>query len=157
MRRGGDSMVIKQLSVFLENSPGRLKAATQVLADSKINMRALTLADTADFGVLRIIVDKPGDAVDILKKNHFAVKITEVLAVEMEDTPGGLNKVLEILENNQVNIEYMYAFMGSKPRKALVIFRVDQLEKAIECLRLEEVRLISTEKEVEELIHFCWE
>ncbi len=150
-------MVIKQLSVFLENSPGRLKAATKVLAEAKINMRALTLADTADFGVLRIIVDKPEEAMSILKKNHFAVKMTEVLAVEMDDTPGGLNTVLETLENSLVNIEYMYAFMGSKPRKALVIFRVDKLEKAIECLRKEGVRLISTEKEVEELIHFCWE
>ena len=150
-------MVIKQLSVFLENSPGRLKAATKVLAEAKINMRALTLADTADFGVLRMIVDKPEEAVSVLKKNHFAVKMTEVLAVEMDDTPGGLNTVLEILEGHDVNIEYMYAFMGSKPRKALVIFRVDQLKKAIDCLSKEDIRLISTEKEAEELIHFCWE
>ena len=150
-------MVIKQLSVFLENSPGRLKAATEVMAESKINMRALTLADTADFGVLRIIVDKPEEAMKVLKEKHFAVKMTEVLAVEMDDTPGGLNTVLEVMEDSNVNIEYMYAFMGSKPRKALVIFRVDQLEKAIDCLKRNNIRLISTEKEVEELIHFCWE
>jgi hypothetical protein len=149
-------MLIQQLSVFLDNSPGRLNAATKVLSKAGINMRALTLADTSDFGVLRVIVDKPEEAMKILKENNFAAKITEVLVVEMEDTPGGLTQILDILEEGQVNIEYMYAFVGTKPRKALVIFRVNKPDQAIELLKNGHVRLFTTEEDIEELIHVYW-
>jgi hypothetical protein len=149
-------MLIKQLSVFLDNSPGRLKAATKVLSDANINMRALTLADTADFGVLRVIVDRPDEAMQILKSHNFAVKMTDVLVVEMEDTPGGLTQVLDLLEVGNINIEYMYAFTSNKPRKALVIFRVNKPEEAIQCLKEGNVRLFSTEEDIEELIHLYW-
>lgn len=146
-------MVVKQLSVFLENVPGRLKAVTNILAENKINLRALTLADTADYGVLRLIVSQPDKAIKILKENNFAVKLNEVIAVEMDDAPGGLDRVLEILENDKVNIEYMYAFMGSKPKKALVIFRVDKVGEAIECLQKGNIRLISREEDLADLIY----
>lgn len=150
-------MVIKQLSVFLENIPGRLRAVTSILAQNNINIRALTLADTADFGVLRLIVNQPEQAVKILKEKNFAVKLGEVIAVEMEDTPGGIDQVMEILEKGNINIEYMYAFMGSKPRKALVIFRVDKPNEAINFLEKGGVRLLTTEEDVSEMIYYCWD
>jgi len=148
-------MVIKQLSVFLENVPGRLRAVTSVLAEKKINLRALTLADTADFGVLRLIVDQPDKAEKILKEKNFAVKLSEVIAVEMEDTPGGLDKVLQVLEQEKINIEYMYAFMGSKPKKALVIIKVDKIIEAMENLQKSGIKLVSTQEEVNDLIYYC--
>ncbi|WP_028306592.1 ACT domain-containing protein [Desulfitibacter alkalitolerans] len=150
-------MVVKQLSVFLENTPGRLRAVTSVLAENNINIRALTLADTSDFGVLRLIVDKPEMAVIILKEKNFTVKLADVIAVEMDDTPGGLDNVLEVLDAREVNIEYMYAFMGAKPKKALVIFRVDKLEEAVESLKAKGIRLIVTEEEAADLIYYCWD
>ncbi|SCZ77339.1 amino acid-binding protein [Acidaminobacter hydrogenoformans] len=149
-------MLIQQLSVFLDNSPGRLNAATKVLSEAGINMRALTLADTSDFGVLRVIVDKPEEAMAILRKNNFAAKMTEVLVVEMEDTPGGLTTILDILEDGGINIEYMYAFAGTKPRKALMIFRVNKADEAIDLLKSKNVRLFSTEEDIDELIHVYW-
>ncbi|NLT94619.1 MAG: ACT domain-containing protein [Clostridia bacterium] len=141
-------MVMRQLSVFLENVPGRLRAVTSILASYAINIRALTLADTTDFGILRLIVDDPDKATQILKERNFAVKISDVIAVEMEDTPGGLDKVLEILEKGNINIEYSYAFMGSKPKKALVIFRVDKFSEAIQYLEKGGVKLITNDEEV---------
>ncbi|MBS3969441.1 MAG: ACT domain-containing protein [Clostridia bacterium] len=150
-------MVVKQLSVFLENTPGRLRAVTSVLAENNVNIRALTLADTSDFGVLRLIVDKPELAVIILKEKNFTVKLADVIAVEMDDTPGGLDNVLEVLDTREVNIEYMYAFMGAKPKKALVIFRVDKLEEAVESLKAKGIRLIVTEEEAADLIYYCWD
>lgn len=150
-------MVVKQLSVFLENTPGRLRAVTSVLAENNVNIRALTLADTSDFGVLRLIVDKPELAVIILKEKNFTVKLADVIAVEMDDTPGGLDNVLEVLDAREVNIEYMYAFMGAKPKKALVIFRVDKLEEAVESLKTKGIRLIVTEEEAADLIYYCWD
>lgn len=150
-------MVIKQISVFLENKPGSLRSITSILAEKEINLRALTLTDTADFGIVRLIVDQPELTVDILKAKGFSVKLAEVFAVEMDDTPGGLDRVLKILEENSINIEYMYAFMGAKPKKALVIFRVDKLEEAIDNLNKNNVKLISTEEEIADLIYYCWD
>ena len=140
-------MFFKQISVFLENAPGRLRAVTSVLAKNGINMRALNLADTSDFGVLRLIVDKPDDAVEILKDQNFIVKISDVVAVEMDDTPGGLDEVLNILEANQINIEYMYAFMSAKQGKALVILRMDKLHEAVMSLQAAGIVLITSEIE----------
>lgn len=149
-------MLIKQLSVFLDNSPGRLNAATKVLSEAGINLRALTLADTSDFGVLRVIVDRPEEAMTILRQHNFAAKMTEVLVVEMDDKPGGLTAILDILEEGSINIEYMYAFVGTKPRKALMIFRVNKPDLAIEQLKSKNVRLFNTEEDIEELIHVYW-
>lgn len=141
-------LVVKQMSIFLENVPGRLRAVTSILAENKINIRALALADTSDFGILRLIVDNPEKAVEILKSKDFTVKLADVIAVEMDDTPGGLDKVLSVLENSDINIEYMYAFMGSKPGKALVIFRVDKLEGAVSSLKAGNIRIITSEDEL---------
>lgn len=141
-------MVLKQLSVFLENVPGRLRAVTSILAENNINIRALSLADTTDFGILRLIVDNPNKAANILKDKNLAVKLSDVIAVEMEDSPGGLDQVLKILEKEDINIEYLYAFMGSKPKKALVILRVDKFAEAIEYLKIGGIKLISNEEEV---------
>lgn len=137
-------MIVKQLSIFVENAPGRLGAVTNILAENGVNIRALSLADTTDFGVLRVIVDKPTIAITHLLKHHFTVKLVDVIAVEMDDTPGGLDRILNIIKSEDINIEYMYAFIGSIPTKALVIFRVDKVELAAKALLLNKIKLISS-------------
>ena len=124
-------MSIKQISVFLENRPGKLKEMTAVLAAHGIDMRALSLAETKDCGIVRIIVDDAYDAANVLKENGFVASLTKVLAVEVEDIPGGLDKVLSYFANAQVNIEYMYAFTGIKnPGHAFMVFRVADTKAA---------------------------
>lgn len=130
-------MVVKQLSVFLENTPGRLFAVTSALAEKGIEIKALMLADTADFGVLRLIVNDPEKTLKILQEKGFTVKITDVIAVEIHDTFKEMQRVLELLSKKDINIEYMYAFMGGTPGKALIIFRVDNLKAASEYLKEE--------------------
>ena len=118
-------MSIKQISVFLENRPGQLKSMTSVLAASNVDMRALSVAETKDFGIARLIVDDVYGAVNILKEADFVASLTPVLAVEVPDEPGGLDKLLQIFADAKVNIEYMYAFIGGKDTKhAYMIFRV---------------------------------
>ena len=124
-------MSIKQISVFLENRPGKLKEMTAVLAAHDIDMRALSLAETKDFGIVRIIVDDAYDAANVLKENGFVASLTKVLAVEVEDIPGGLDKVLSYFANAQVNIEYMDAFTGiEKPGHAVMVLRVAETKAA---------------------------
>ena len=124
-------MSIKQISVFLENKPGKLKNMTGVLAQAGIDMRALSLAETKDFGIARIIVDDVFEAVNVLKDADFVASLTSVLAVAVPDEPGGLDKLLQIFSDAQVNIEYMYAFLGSKDTKhAYMIFRVADKKSA---------------------------
>ena len=124
-------MSIKQISVFLENKPGKLKNMTGVLAQADIDMRALSLAETKDFGIARIIVDDVFEAVNVLKDADFVASLTSVLAVAVPDEPGGLDKLLQIFSDAQVNIEYMYAFLGSKDTKhAYMIFRVADTKSA---------------------------
>ncbi|KYO64924.1 hypothetical protein [Thermovenabulum gondwanense] len=130
-------MIVKQLSVFLENTPGRLYAVTSALNDNGMDVKALMLADTADFGVLRLIVDDPEKTLKVLQEKGFTVKITEVIAVEIQHTFKEVQKILEILSRKSVNIEYMYAFMGENPGKTLIIFRVDNLKAAAEYLKEE--------------------
>lgn len=118
-------MSIKQISVFLENRPGRLKQLTHILAENHVDMRALSLAETKDFGIARLIVDDVFQAVSILKEADFIASLTSVLAVEIPDEPGGLDQLLSIFSEAEVNIEYMYAFIGGKDAKhAYMIFRV---------------------------------
>ena len=124
-------MSIKQISVFLENKPGRLKKMTGVLAEHNVDMRALSLAETKDFGIARIIVDDVFEAVNILKEADFVASLTSVLAVAIPDEPGGLDKLLQIFSDSSVNIEYMYAFLGGKDTKhAYMIFRVANTKEA---------------------------
>jgi len=120
----------KQLSVFLENKTGRLARVTRVLGEAGINIRALSIADTSDFGILRIIVNNPPKAYSILKDAGFTVSETEVIAVRVQDTPGGLAAVLEQMSEANLNIEYMYAFLGTSENDALIIFKVEDIKKA---------------------------
>lgn len=130
-------MKVEQISIFIENKPGRLAEVTRVLGNAGINIRALTVADTADFGVLRLIVDKCQEAMDVLRANKFTVQKTNVLAVEVPDTPGGLADLLEKLDSKSINVEYMYAFVDHSAKDALIIFRFDNNNEAIKVLQAE--------------------
>lgn len=138
-------MVVKQISVFLENKSGRLAKVTTVLGDNKINIRALSIADTTDFGILRLIVDKPEAAYKILKEAGFAVSETEVIAVEIPDSPGGLAGVMNILTEAQVNIEYLYAFLENTSLNAIVLFRVEDVAEAKKALSEKGINVLSGE------------
>ena len=127
-------MKVKQLSVFLENKAGRLSEVCDVLGKVGVNIRALTIADTEDFGVLRMVVDKPEEAVSALKGQNFVVNQTPVVAVEVEDKPGGLAKILSVLSAGGINVEYMYGFVEKASDKALMVFRFEDPEKASEVL-----------------------
>lgn len=137
-------MNITQISVFLENKKGRLKEVCACLAAAKIDIRALSLADTRDFGVLRLIVNDPNRAREALKKKGFVVHETSVIAVEVEDHPGGLNKILSLLDRNDINVEYMYATVERAQNHAVVIFKVDAQKKAITILSKNRVPLITS-------------
>lgn len=123
-------MFIQQISVFLENQPGKLAEATRILGEGGVDISALSLADTTDFGILRLIVNDPERAAAILREKDFIVKQTEVIAAVMDDRPGGLTSVLELLGQAQVSVEYMYAFVGSRQGHAVVVMRTDSPEKA---------------------------
>ncbi|MCW5976985.1 MAG: hypothetical protein KIT09_02860 [Bryobacteraceae bacterium] len=128
-------MIIHQLSLFLENKPGHLAEPCRLLARENINIRALALADTSQYGILRLIVSDWEKAAALLREAGYAVKVTEVLAVEAPDRPGGLAHLLEIFENSPINIEYMYAFPFDRSERAVMIFRFDNPEAAIALLK----------------------
>jgi hypothetical protein len=127
-------MKVEQISIFLENKPGGLSGVTKVLKESGINIRALSLADTSDFGILRLIVDDVNKAKKVLNENGFAVGRTHVIAVEVPDKPGGLHSILELLTREGINVEYMYAFVERSGENAVIIFRFDNIDQAIEVL-----------------------
>lgn len=135
-------MTVKQISVFLENKPGQLSEFTKLLEKNNINMHALSLADAEDFGILRLIVDDSYNTACVLKEAGFVFSITPVLAVEIPDRPGSLVRVLDILGENGVNLEYTYAFTTRKKEMAYMIFRVTDNEKAIDALSQGGVKLI---------------
>jgi hypothetical protein len=121
--------MIKQISVFVENKPGRLAAVTERLYESDVNIRAFTIAEAGDFGIIRMVVDKTEEAYRALKEAGFTVSLTDVLAVEVEDKPGSLYKIAKALGDAGINIEYVYAFTSEK-HKALIIFRVNNISEA---------------------------
>ena len=128
-------MGIKQISVFLENTAGRLSEVTKALAAAGINLRAISIADTAEFGILRIIADKTGEAVDALNAAGFTtIRQNDVVAVEIDDTPGSLAKLMELFQKSQVNIEYLYASLEGQVGKAVVIFKLRDHEKGMKIL-----------------------
>ncbi|HEX3031847.1 MAG TPA: ACT domain-containing protein [Bacillota bacterium] len=127
-------MKIKQISLFLENKSGRLLKVMNTLSENNINIRALSIADTTDFGILRLIVNSPESAFRVLKEKGFTVSCTDVIAVEVDDQPGGLAQALAALEDSGINIEYVYAFVEKSTDKALVVFRVEEIDRAIELL-----------------------
>lgn len=136
-------MKIQQLSLFLENKPGRLAEPCRLLAAAGINIRTLSLADTQQFGILRLIVSDWRKAAALLQQAGYACKATEVLAVEVPDRPGGLAHILEMFETGGVNIEYMYAFPFGKQDKAVIIFRFDKPDEAIERLQAGGVNVLA--------------
>ena len=139
-------MKLEQISVFLENRSGRLAEITGVLARNSINIRALSLADTADFGILRLIVDRPESATRVLKEHGFTVGLTEMVALELPDKPGGLWGILTTLEAAGMNVEYMYAFVQKAAENAVLIFRFDEPEKATAVLQGAGVRVLAGEE-----------
>lgn len=135
-------MLIRQISVFIENQPGRLTEVSDILAQSNVDITALSLADTAEFGILRLIVNQPDLAMKALRDGGFIVRDTEVLAVAMDDSPGGLASILHIVKDAGVSIEYMYAFVGKRDGKAVVVMRVNELEKAAQALKNDSKTLV---------------
>lgn len=127
-------MLIKQLSVFIENKPGRLAAVIDALGKNNIDISALSLADTSEYGILRLIVSNPEKAAEVLRNIGVVVKLTDVIAAAIDDTPGGLSSILEIFVKNSVNVDYMYAFVGSVTQKALMVVKVSDAELASDAL-----------------------
>lgn len=123
-------MAIKQISIFLENKQGTLVQITQVFADLKINLKAMSLADSTDFGIARIIVDNPDEIVTEIQQKDYIAKINDVIAIEIPDETGSLNSILKLLAENGRNVEYMYGFTGKKTNSAYMIMRTTDVEKA---------------------------
>ncbi len=139
-------MLVEQIAVFLENKSGRLAEITAILAENEINIRALSVADTADFGILRLIVDKVEKAKTVLRENGFTVGKTQVLAVEIEDKTGGLAKVLKSIKNAGINVEYMYAFVNKTGENAVLIFRFEKMQEAIDTLQKDGFTILTSEQ-----------
>ncbi len=139
-------MRVEQIAVFLENKSGRLAEITSILAENDINIRALSVADTADFGILRLIVDKVEKAKTVLKANGFTVGKTTVIAVEVPDRTGGLASVLKAVNDAALNVEYMYAFVNKTGEDAVLIFRFDEIDKAIETLQKNGFKILTGEQ-----------
>ncbi len=139
-------MTVNQLSIFLENKPGTLLKFTEVLAENKINLRAISLADASDFGIARIIVDDSEKVADILKKNDYIVNVTGVLIIEIKDEAGSLNSILKLLSEKGRNVEYMYGFTGRKTNTACMIVRTTDVPKTEEILKAANIRLIANEE-----------
>jgi hypothetical protein len=139
-------MSIQQLSIFVENKPGRLAEVTEILAGADVDLRAMSIADTADFGILRIIVNDTKKALTALKDSGCAVSVTDVLAVALADEPGSLARVIRVLSDNGVSVEYLYAFITRKVDSAYVIFRVEDTDKARSIFEMHGIRIASKEE-----------
>ncbi|SNB45619.1 ACT domain-containing protein [Geobacter sp. DSM 9736] len=139
-------MKVEQISIFIENKSGRLAEITRILGNADINIRALSLADTSDFGILRMIVNDVEKAKAVLKEKGFTVSKTEVVAVEVSDRPGGLSEILQALDQKEINVEYMYAFVERCGGNAVMIFRFDETDKAIAVLREQNFNVLEGER-----------
>lgn len=139
-------MTVKQISVFMENTPGRLAHFTRLLGDHNINIVSLTVADGPHLSIMRCIVAEHEKAFELLTANGYSAMITDVLAVNVSDHPGGLAEVSELLCKNSVNVEYLYSFVRGVGDKALFIFRVDQMERAVEVLLAAGIKLSAQEE-----------
>ena len=138
-------MKAKQVSVFLENKSGRLNEVAQILGDAAVNISAFTVADTSDFGVLRLIVSDPEKAVSVLKEKHFSARTTDVVLANSPNKPGALSKMLNILNNEGVFIEYLYAFTMNNDT-AVIVIRPTDIEKCIEKLEKHQDELLSNKE-----------
>lgn len=143
-------MSIRQISVFVENKKGSLVQITETLSRENIDLRAMSIADTQDFGILRLIVSDTDKAVDILRKENCIVSVNEVTGVRMQNKPGALATVVKVLDDNNINMEYMYAFNGSTPHHSYLVLRVDDNEKVAQLLLQEGIKCI-TEEQASEL------
>lgn len=139
-------MKIKQLSIFLQNRMGSLAKPLEVLTVANVNIRAMCMADTSEFGILRLVVDDPIKGKDALEENNFLVKITEIIGVEMNDTPGGLTTVLEIIKDNLIDLEYLYAFTHDKEGKAILLLHADDIDKLISVLNKNNIPIVPAEE-----------
>lgn len=133
---------IEQISVFIENTKGRLAEVCGLLGENNINIKALTIAESPEFGILRVVLDKAVEAKKILKEHNFIATSASVVAVEVSDTPGGLAKALKVLADNNINLEYMYGFVEKTSEKALMVFKFDNVEKAIDVLQKNNVSIV---------------
>ncbi len=137
---------IKQISIFVENQPGKLAELTRLIADANIDLRTLSLADTRDFGILRVIVNKPDEAEKLLKDNDWTYKTADVIGVKLPDRPGGVAEVLEAITAANVNVEYMYAFVNRIPGRADTVFRVDDIETTLKALRSNQIEILTPDE-----------
>ena len=139
-------MWVKQINVFLENQSGRLAEVTDSLSKANIDIRALYIADTTDFGILRLIVDKPSEALIVLQKAGFTVSQTSVIALAIPDKPGTLDEALAVLTENKISMEYLYAFVGRASSDAVVVIRVDNAEEALDHFHSKGIKVLSPEE-----------
>ncbi|MCI6993537.1 amino acid-binding protein [uncultured Methanobrevibacter sp.] len=138
-------MAVKQISIFIENKEGRIKKAINTLAEENINIRALSIADTTKYGILRLIVSDNEKAIDALEKDGFIVKENEVIILAVPDKPNGLNSTLAVFDENGINLEYLYAFVSTKSDEAIVVMRLENMEKAFEALENSDVKILDAE------------
>lgn len=138
-------MLVQQISVFVENKKGRLAGITDALAKNNVDICAISIADTTNFGILRMIVDAPELAVETLKEAGYTVSTTQVIAVEIVDRPGGLNEILMVLRDNDISIEYLYSFVKRPAENALILFRVEETDRALDVLDKAGVKIVSQE------------
>ncbi|MBQ2666219.1 amino acid-binding protein [Methanobrevibacter sp.] len=138
-------MAVKQISIFVENKEGRIKKAIDTLAKENINIRALSIADTTKYGILRLIVSDNEKAIEALEKDGFIVKENEVLLLTVPDRPNGLNSTLAVFDEKGINLEYLYAFVSSKTDEAIVVMRLENMEKAVEALEAKNIKILETE------------
>lgn len=139
-------MKVEQLSIFLENKSGRLSKALDAISSVNVNIRALSLADTSEFGILRLIVDDLDKAKNAIESAGFTVKKTDVIAIQVPDKPGGLANILNVLSAQSINIEYMYAFVEKASQDAVVIFRIEKINDAIEALKSNNIKVLTAQE-----------
>ena len=142
--------MVKQISIFVENKEGRIKKAIDTLAKANINIRALSIADTTKYGILRLIVSDNAKAIEALEEDGFIVKENEVIVLAVPDEPNGLNSTLAIFDEKDINLEYLYASVSSKTDEAIVAMRLENMEKAIEVLESSNVKILE-ESDIKEL------
>ena len=135
-------MKIKQLSIFLQNRMGSLSKPLEVLSENGINIRAMCMADTSEFGILRLVVNDPLKGKEVLEENNFLVKITEIFGVEMNDTPGGLTDVLKVIKDNEIDLEYLYAFTHDKVDKAILLLHAEDIDKLIKVIEDNDIVIV---------------
>ena len=143
-------MFIKQISVFMENRPGRLAEITKVLSDNDIDVRAINIADTTDYGILRMIVNDEVKAEKVLRENNMTASVTDVIAISIPDTVGAFSTVINLLKDKDISIEYIYSFIGEKSNKAVIVIKTNKLDESLEVLKNNGV-VVLTKEEVNNL------